>query len=826
MPSFERLSHECLFCDPARHNQAEQILLRSDNFYLFAGLGAIVDGYIIIAPYRCDGAETYARSVSELPPHSFDELMFLRWLVGDFYRDRFSTLGMSFEHGRAGACLATHRDTRHCYHGHLCCYPVTFPIWEDIKDYPSIEVGGPPDLPRIAHSLPYLYIETLKVDDELALDRLARVVLLPQENVLESQFLRKLLAKRVGKPQLWNWQDHPRIEAAQKLVPQFRDWLSSSPKYSITWNEGTPRIDFLRSVVSANEVGNDYAAEKYFEKYRERLIYGALGKFLSQLPDNVEPRPRLLDVACGPGTYAHIFQGLGLQVTAIDQSEEMLTLARKHAKKVKDILKMDALRLLEFDDKSFDGIWCSAFLVHVPRLQAPELLLSLRRVLKDDGVMYLSAQLGQGCRVQQEGRAFFYYAPEELQALFREAGFEVVDAWGGTSDINSLGSKRRKEWRHYLLKKSPPRVTVASKTRASAKTLLDLGERKLLERIRQFVPPAKDKEIVIGIGDDCAALRVPAEHLVVATTDPCPTPVISLLGDDDPWYRGWFSMIINLSDLGAMGAKPLGMLLSVEAPQNMPLKDFDRFYAGVLDAANAYDCPIIGGNLKDAPQFNCVGTALGTVKPERMLRRDTARPGERVVVLGSMGRFWAGLIHRLKRIHLPKAESELLMENLRKPKPRISEGRRLAELGFSRCAMDSSDGLTACFYELARCGSNIDIHLDLSDIQPDVAVLRVAKQFGVDVRKLLLAWGDWELVCTTEPINIPRLNNAMTRLGCPVNVVGWVGKGSGNVWLHESAGTRPLAYVASERFSIHSYFSHGLESYLRTMVNTPLSEDT
>jgi thiamine-monophosphate kinase len=581
--------------------------------------------------------------------------------------------------------------------------------------------------------------------------------------------------------------------------------------------------------VQTNAVGNDYAAESYFTVWGKRLIYSAVGKFLSHLSDNVEPRPHILDVGCGPGTYTDIFRSLGLQVTAIDHSDEMLAIARRHVKDPHALLKMDATNL-EFPDQSFDAIWCSAFLVHVPRRQAPVVLSNLRRVLKDDGLMYLSAQIAKdcykGCRVQPEGRAFFYYSPEELQALFRQTGFEVIDCWSGSSRTHSLSGTHEKIWRQYLLKKNLPRVSIASTPVGAEAQLSHLGERRLLEKIRQIIPSPQKDYIVLGIGDDCAALRLPSEELVVVTIDPCPTPVISLLGDEDPWYHGWFSMIINLSDLGAMGAKPLGILLSVEAPETMSVADFERFYAGILDTAMAYDCPVIGGNLKDSPRFNCIGTALGTVSPDRMLRRDAARPGERVVVLGEMGCFWAGVIHRLKRIQLPQADRERLLQNLKRPKPRVREGRRLSEFGLSRCAMDSSDGLTTCFYEIARSGKDIDLHLDLAKVQPDPGVLNVANAFDIDVRKLLFAWGDWQLVTTVEEKHFDQLRAVMAELGCPVTDVGWITSGKGNVWVHDHQETRRLTYLASERFTRQSYFSYGLESYLRTLINTPFTSPT
>jgi diadenosine tetraphosphate (Ap4A) HIT family hydrolase len=117
------LADSCLFCDPNAHGQGDQVIMISDHFYLFAGLGAIRDGYIIIAPHRCDDSKLPLGSLSDLPPGLMDELAYLRLIVAEFYRRRYGKEMLSFEHGRAGACLVR-GETQHCYHAHLCCYPL------------------------------------------------------------------------------------------------------------------------------------------------------------------------------------------------------------------------------------------------------------------------------------------------------------------------------------------------------------------------------------------------------------------------------------------------------------------------------------------------------------------------------------------------------------------------------------------------------------------------------------------------------------------------------------------------------------------------------
>lgn len=358
------------------------------------------------------------------------------------------------------------------------------------------------------------------------------------------------------------------------------------------------------------------------------------------------------------------------------------------------------------------------------------------------------------------------------------------------------------------------------------KTLVELGERKILEVISEKIAKedTTDKKSVIkGIGDDCAILEIRDNEYLVTTVDACPTPVICLLDKKvDYWYYGWFTMIISLSDLASMGADPKGMLLSIEAPNSMKLQNLLEYYDGILEASRLFNCPIIGGNIKDSTKFNCTSTALGSVKKISVLQRDKAMPGEDIVVLGDMGLFLSGVIYQLLdiNIELSNEEIDLLYKNLKRPIPRLKEGKALAEHKLANCAMDCSDGLIACFYELAQSGKGIDIQLDLSNVIPESVLKKVASAIDIDIEKIMLSWGDWQLVCTTTQLQ--ELKQVMKKFNCSVNVVGKVVKGTGNVWINKNGKNGKLNYIASERFTDSSFFSYGLESYLNKLKKNSL----
>jgi thiamine-monophosphate kinase len=852
------LTTSCLFCEPGKHGQAGQVVLRSDSLFVFAGLGAIVDGYLIVTPYTCESDDGSVRSLGSLPRHQLDEIRFLREIISRYYRSRYGMPGMSFEHGRAGACLISSDDTLHCYHPHLCCYPADLPLWEYLADLPVEAVAGVYGLAERVGSAPYLYLEHCQVDPSVPAHMArsstwgSRVVPLGDEDRLVSQYLRRTLAVATSRGDRWDWRRYPTLDSVRRVSADFQAWLPDVPGLVFVENEDGPRLDFVASVARFNRIGNDAVAERYARTWRRHLQHHAVARFVSRLPAAGDEQ-RILDLSCGPGIYAKAFHHLGLRTVATDISPRMLDIARTEL--TTELAERDGAALICMDSsalglapKSFAGVWYSAGLVHVPRVAAKQLLREIRDLLVPDGVLYLSAQTGQDLVVRAEGRVFVYYTEGELLELFRSTGFTVEQVWSAETNRGSVGDTRTKVWKHFVLRRSvaPTSDTEFDHDRG---TLSSLGERALIRHIRDRLVPiavpgggvAADVEatrppadgsavddavdrgfLILAAGDDAAAIATPPGSVVVATIDPCPQPVVSLLQGPDPWVDGWYSMVINLSDLAAMGATPVGALLAIEAPPGHALAELDLFYDGALTASHEYGCPIIGGNVKDASRFSCVGVAIGHVPRERMLRRDAARPGEVVLVLGTMGVFWAAVLQALRDVPVSTDGENRLRMALRRPIPRVREGVLLASRGWSRCAMDSSDGITACLYEIAG-SSGIDLHADLEALEAEPIVTSVARACDIDVRKLLLAWGDWQLVCTADPRDVGDIRASMAELGCPVWEVGWTTDGAGRVWLHDSDGTRRLNYVASERFSSRSYFTHGIERYADILRDQPLT---
>ena len=344
------------------------------------------------------------------------------------------------------------------------------------------------------------------------------------------------------------------------------------------------------------------------------------------------------------------------------------------------------------------------------------------------------------------------------------------------------------------------------------KRLDQIGERRIGEFLQEFYPP--HERVAIGIGDDAAAVRLQGSgsNLLVITTDPCPLPAAWLLGDQDYYYLGWYSVLINASDLAAMGAEPMGIVLSVVAQEEMAFSGFRRFLEGTKDAADTFTCPVIGGNLKDGSEFQVVGTAFGVVKESEVLRRRGAQSGDLLVVVGDLGLFWSGLLASLLSLELGELDWREARRNIYRPIARVKEGRIIAQQHLASSCMDNSDGLIACLYQMVS-GNPLDFVLDWRDVRRSPIVDEVARITGVAPIELYAGWGDWQLVVTVPPSNIGGLQCSMAGIA-PVHVIGEVRSGHGAI-LDRSGRTVPNK--DAERFSKSSYFSHGIEAYMRLL---------
>ncbi|HKN96080.1 MAG TPA: thiamine-phosphate kinase [Pseudonocardiaceae bacterium] len=343
-------------------------------------------------------------------------------------------------------------------------------------------------------------------------------------------------------------------------------------------------------------------------------------------------------------------------------------------------------------------------------------------------------------------------------------------------------------------------------------SLGELGERSILADV--LAPRYRD---VAGFGDDCALLGVPAGGgELVATTDSCPTPLVAQLGDTDPYHAGWLLVTINLSDLAAAGASPLGLVVNYTLPPDTSVADFERLLDGVDDCAAEHHTSVVGGDLRDGPRTQLSATAVGQCAPGCRVRRRGASVGDRLLLVGSPGYLWAEALVAGGRITLPANDADLLAERARRPKAQLVAGRLLAEGGFARAAMDVSDGLFASVRTLCEV-NGVGARLT-EDVRLDPVPAEVCRQAGVRPFDLAATWGDWCLLVAVGEADVATARAKLTAEGCAAQIVGRLVDAGSGITLVTGGRTVPWQGVAQERFSPRSWHGGDLAGWFAAML--------
>lgn len=289
-----------------------------------------------------------------------------------------------------------------------------------------------------------------------------------------------------------------------------------------------------------------------------------------------------------------------------------------------------------------------------------------------------------------------------------------------------------------------------------------MAEFELIERIRQRAGERDD--VVLGIGDDAALLRIPPGRLLVVATDTLNANV-HFPGGTAPADIGWKALAVNLSDLAAMGATPAWCTLSLSMPE-ADAAWVDGFLDGYLEIAAMHQVALVGGDTTQGPLSVCV-TVHGLVDEGAALRRDGARVGDDVWVSGTLGDAAGALA---KGADAPAA----LRARLDRPEPRLSLGQAFA--GIATAAIDVSDGLLADLGHVCKA-SGVGAQVEL-DMLPTSEVLRDA--FSAKDRRVLQATGgdDYEVCFTAAPDKRAAIVAASRKVNVPVTRVGRIVAGN------------------------------------------------
>lgn len=271
----------------------------------------------------------------------------------------------------------------------------------------------------------------------------------------------------------------------------------------------------------------------------------------------------------------------------------------------------------------------------------------------------------------------------------------------------------------------------------------------------------------LGLADDAALLDPPSGRQLVLAADAMVAGV-HFLPEDPPETIGRKLLRVNLSDLAAMGAAPLGYLMTTALPRDLPADWLGRFVDGLALDQVEYGLSVLGGDTVSTPgPISLSLTILGTVAPGAALRRDGARPGDDIWVSGSIGDGALGL--RVLQGRLPADAAGHLAGRYRLPQPRLALGQALA--GMARAAMDVSDGLVQDLGHLCRAaGCGAVLQGRAVPLSPAAQAL-VAEDPGL-LALCLTGGDDYELLFAAAPEAAARVQACAATAGTPVTRIG------------------------------------------------------
>jgi thiamine-monophosphate kinase len=277
-----------------------------------------------------------------------------------------------------------------------------------------------------------------------------------------------------------------------------------------------------------------------------------------------------------------------------------------------------------------------------------------------------------------------------------------------------------------------------------------------------------------GLADDAAVLEIGGTTLVI--THDMLVEGVHFLPEDPPEDVAWKLLAVNLSDLAAKGARPVGVLMGYSL-RGEPEWD-GAFVAGLGEALAAFGVPLLGGDTVSMPAqaprtlgLTALGTAEGPVPS-----RSGARPGDDLWVSGTVGDAGAGLQMLLGGI----GGAPALVERYRKPFPRLEAGQRLAPL--VAAMMDVSDGLLIDASRMAEA-SGAKVRIDLAQI-PLSGALRALGDDQAARLAAATAGDDYELLFAAAPEQAGALLAVSEALGLPFTRIGSFEEGAGLALLH------------------------------------------
>ncbi|MGC9517711.1 MAG: thiamine-phosphate kinase [Methanomicrobiales archaeon] len=306
-----------------------------------------------------------------------------------------------------------------------------------------------------------------------------------------------------------------------------------------------------------------------------------------------------------------------------------------------------------------------------------------------------------------------------------------------------------------------------------SKVLSDLGEKNLIQRILKKTKNLEYDSLFLNnksldsFGDDAALINL-GEYYLVATTD--------MLFESKHFPKemtfqqiGKKLVTVNVSDIAAMGAKPIGILVSMGLKKDMKVENFDSIIDGILMACSKYNAPLIGGDTNESDEITLSGTCLGIVKKDKVMMKKGAEVGDVVVVTGSIGLASAGFEFLFNKDQPQLKEisnnfKELIISKALEPECPLKKAMKLSDSGYVTSATDITDGLISEIGEIVKYSSeNVGITLYEKELPIHSELNDLARIIEKDPLEMALYYGeDFELLLTVKKDKFNEIADKVT----------------------------------------------------------------
>ena len=304
--------------------------------------------------------------------------------------------------------------------------------------------------------------------------------------------------------------------------------------------------------------------------------------------------------------------------------------------------------------------------------------------------------------------------------------------------------------------------------------MADKAEFDLIKKY--FTPECWRKDVVLGVGDDCALLEPPAGQQLAMTVDTLVAGVHFPV-ETAPADIAYKSIVVSLSDLAAMGAEPAWITLALTLP-DVKTDWLQSFSESFTKTSKDFGVQLVGGDTTQGPLAITV-QATGLVDSRHSMQRGNAKPGDLIYVTGTLGDAALGLKLLVSKTSVDQEVLDLCLNKLNRPVPRITFARAATE--YCSCAIDISDGLAADLghiLDASRCSA--EIYLDKLPVSRELEKYFTDPASGkteIDWELVLGGGDDYELCMTLPEALSPSLVSLAESMDLPLTCVGRIGSG-------------------------------------------------